>query len=76
MSTAAIAISEGECSAAFEGTSWFRSGTEFLQHASEFAVGAQCPFRQQSATWLLEAPAEKQSKGPRRRTTTIRLTTM
>jgi hypothetical protein len=76
MSTTAIAISEVECSAAFEGTNWFRSGTEFLQHASELAVGAQCAFRQQSATWLLAAPAAKQSKGPSSRTSTIRLTAM
>ena len=73
---ATIAMSGEACSAAVDGTNWFRSGTEFSQHASEFAVGAHLPFKQQSAAVLRAAPAAKQSNGPISKITTIRLTTM
>jgi hypothetical protein len=76
MQIATMAMSGDTCSPVVDGTNWFRSGTEFLQHASELAVGAHLPFKQQSATLLRAAPAAKQSKGPRSRATTIRLTAM
>ncbi len=70
------AISGDECSAAFDGASWLFSGTVFLQHSSEFAVGMHLPLRQQSAAWRLGVLAAKQSKGLSSRTTTIRLIAM
>jgi hypothetical protein len=76
MCTTANAIGGDECSAAFDGASWLLSGMVLLQHSSEFAVGTHLPLRQQSAAWRLGAPAAKQSKGLRRRTTTIRLIAM
>jgi hypothetical protein len=72
--TTVNAINVDECSAVFDGASWLLSGTVFLQHSSEFAVGTHLPLRQQSAAWRLGVPAAKQSKGLRRRITAIRLT--
>jgi hypothetical protein len=76
MCTTVNAISGDECSAAFDGASWLLSGTEFLQHSSESAVGAHLPLRQQSAAWRLGVPAATQSKGLTSRITTIRLIAM
>jgi hypothetical protein len=47
-----------------------------LQHASELAVGAHFPFKQQSAVSLGGAPVAMHSKGLRNRSATIRLTAM
>ena len=74
--TTVSAINIDECSAAFDGASWLLSGTVFLQHSSESAVGMHLPLRQQSAALRLGALAAKQSKGLSSRTTTIRLTAM
>lgn len=60
----------------FDGATLSFSGTMFLQHSSESAVGTHLPLRQQSAAWRLGAPAAKQSKGLRRMATTIRLIAM
>jgi len=76
MFTTVSAISGEECTAAFDGASWLSSGTMFLQHPSEFAVGTHLPFRQQSAAWRLGAVAAKQSKGLTSSTTAIRLIAM
>jgi len=76
MRTAIKAISGDEWAAAFDGASWLRSGTVFLQHSSEFAVGAHFPFRQHSIAWRLVAPPTKQSNGLSSRTTAIRLIAM
>jgi hypothetical protein len=67
-------ISGDEWSTALDVTSWPAAGRVFLQHSSEFAVGAHLPLRQQSATFLLGAPPAKQSKGrtSRRTATTAR----
>lgn len=74
--TAIKATSGDECIAAFDGAIWLVSGTVFLQHSSEFAVGTHLPLRQQSAAWRLGAPAAKQSKGLMSRITVIRLIAM
>jgi hypothetical protein len=60
----------------FNGTNWSCTGTEFLQHASEFVAGTHFPFKQQSAASPRDVPAAKHSNGLRSRTTTIRLTAM
>lgn len=73
MCTAANAISRDECPATFDGASLSFSGTVFLQHSSEFAVGTHLPLRQQSAAWRLGVLTAKQSKGLVSRTITIRL---
>lgn len=76
MRTAIKTISGNEWSADFAGASWLWSGTVFLQHSSDFAVGAHLPFKQHSiACRLGELPA-KQSKGRRSRRTAIRLIAM
>jgi hypothetical protein len=46
--TAAIATRDDVCVSAFGAANCSRSGTEFLQHVSTFAVGGHIPFRQQS----------------------------
>lgn len=51
MGTSPNAISGEEWSAAFDCTSEVRSGTAFLQHSSDFAVGAHLPLRQHSAAF-------------------------
>jgi hypothetical protein len=76
MCTTVNAISGDKCSAAFDGASWLLSGTVFLQHSSEFAVGMHLPLRQQSAVGRLRVPTAKQSKGLSSRTTIIRLIVM
>jgi hypothetical protein len=76
MCTAVNAISGDECPSTFDGAIWSLSGTEFLQHSSESAVGAHLPLRQQSAAWRLGVPAATQSKGLTSRITTIRLIAM
>ena len=76
MRTAIKANSGDDWSAAFNGTSWLWSGTVFLQHSSDFAVGAHLPFKQHSiACRFGELPA-KQSKGLRSRITVIRVIAM
>ncbi len=70
------AISGDEWSVALDGASWLWSGTVFLQHSSDFAVGAHLPFRQHSIACCFGAPPAKQSKGLRSRAATIRLIAM
>jgi len=69
-------INGEECSAAMDGAICPLSGSGFLQHSSEFAVGTHLPLRQQSAAWRLGVPTAKQSKGLTSRITAIRLIVM
>jgi hypothetical protein len=69
--TAAIAIRDDVCVSAFGAANCSRSGTEFLQHVSTFAVGGHVPLGSNRRP-PRGAPPAKHLKGPSSKSAAIR----